>query len=315
MSFIKNTLGALPIIGKLIDPSRAERKAKQETKAKPAPSEQAIAQLHDDNIPDAKISNDYLTVGEAFTTAITLPEGVSVEGQENLQVIMESPILGPLDISKTGLAEMSESNSSEGWDKIEVASKTPMPASVKFKGVEVTTQAKFPVKILDQGKVIAKSRIEIGPNKLPKEQLDFIKTVTAELDAGKEFETKQFPEGTAKPLITVSYSNTPDSIGGKLLIKSYRGNSKPELSWHLTNNMNGDKTKWGGAAFKYSESGVKQKEDHIFGGRAGPSFNSASELARFVISNTFRKSIPHELQIAEKDSPKSESSDNLVLAA
>lgn len=60
------------------------------------------------------------------------------------------------------------------------------------------------------------------------------------------------------------------------------------MSWHLTDRMNGEPNQWGGAGFMHDASGVRQSEDHIIGSRHGPSFNTAQDLARFIVSNRFK---------------------------
>jgi len=79
MSLIQDSLGTLPIVGKLIDPNRAERLLTKWTGNKPlTPDEarKALGNFHGDDIPSATISNKYLTIGESFATEIKLPAGV-----------------------------------------------------------------------------------------------------------------------------------------------------------------------------------------------------------------------------------------------
>lgn len=133
---------------------------------------------------------------------------------------------------------------------------------------------------------------------LPRDRLEFIDSVVVDLDSGKEFAQRQFPDNTDKPLVTVAYSNEKDQLGGKLLINTFREDGPHEVSWHLTDGMRATPGKCGGAGFAYDKAGNRQPEDHILGGMSGPEFKSASEVARFIISNSLKQSMPYGLQQA-----------------
>lgn len=265
---------------------------------------QAVAS--DAQAPEATVSQPYLTIGESFSIDIKLPEGATLSHEQTKpQVILESPVLGPIDVAQAGLAKVTVSRTIKSaanfkepnrWNTITVESNQPIPTSVKIAGRNIPTQFTFPVRIVADGKTVAKTTIEIGPDRSSSEVQTFINDICGRLDRGEEFSTIQFPAQAAKPQVTVNHSHTRDQIGGKLLINLFRPDGTQEASLHLTDGMNGIAGRWGGAGFAHDAQGVRQPEDCIIGGRHGPNFKSASEIARFIISNAIKRTMPYGLQ-------------------
>lgn len=112
-------------------------------------------------VPVATVSQPYLPTGKPFSIVIKLPKEAAFTANSKPQVMLVSPILGPLDVTKLGATV----SSGDTLDTITVTSNQPIPASIKIGDRDVPTQSKFPIVIISEGKTIAATIIEIGPDK------------------------------------------------------------------------------------------------------------------------------------------------------
>lgn len=114
----------------------------------------------------AKLSERYAVQGKIFTTELSLPAGVTLS--KNARVFINSPILGEVDLAKSGFATVEVAASGK---TMSIKSKGPVPSSINTPNGTVTTSGRFILTVMDHKKTIAKTDLDIGAENHSNEEL------------------------------------------------------------------------------------------------------------------------------------------------
>ncbi len=264
-------------------------------------------------LPEVKFTPAKAFIGEPFYSSVEIPESLQLR---NPEIILLSPPLDPINITKTKLVELQTDSTENSITKLNIRSFKPIPATTAFN---------FPVIITEAGKPVAKSMIEIGTRKLKAEEQNFMKQIGDNFAQGKSF-TTTYPSGSAQPTIKIQYNKAPQSgkiaaalqalwkmlTTGKgtnpiedllntenkspeqrhkerdaatdyLNIEILNSNGKMKSRFNAWGDYLGMPNRWGaGIILKAWDDGY---DSGSIGGGAGPIFNSAAEFATFALNN------------------------------